>query len=160
MRTKGLCMERRIDQLLTVYSNSHQNPKNQMIHNFCVPAIMMSLMMLLWAIPFPLPLAPWVNWATLFCLATLFYYIRLSPALTVGMAIKAGIALMLCRVLADAGAMLWQVALAVFVVAWILQFIGHGIEGKKPSLVEDLQYLLVGPLWVLVKIYRRFSIPY
>jgi uncharacterized membrane protein YGL010W len=52
------------------------------------------------------------------------------------------------------------VSLGVFVIAWIGQFIGHKIEGKKPSFFDDLRFLLIGPLFVLSFLYRRFHIAY
>ena len=48
-------------------------------------------------------------------------------------------------------------AIGVFVVAWIGQFIGHKIEGRRPSFLTDLVYLLVGPLWTLSKLYKRLG---
>jgi uncharacterized membrane protein YGL010W len=55
---------------------------------------------------------------------------------------------------------LWAISLVVFALAWIGQFIGHHIEGKKPSFLKDLAFLLIGPAWLLAKLYRRFGIPY
>ena len=49
---------------------------------------------------------------------------------------------------------------ALFVVGWIIQFVGHKIEGQKPSFFEDLQFLLIGPLWLLSDVYRRLGISY
>ena len=57
-------------------------------------------------------------------------------------------------------AMLLKVAIGVFVVAWIGQFIGHKVEGKRPSFFTDLVYLLVGPMWTLRKLYTRLGIGY
>jgi uncharacterized membrane protein YGL010W len=51
-------------------------------------------------------------------------------------------------------------SIAIFVVAWIGQFIGHKIEGKKPSFFDDLRFLLIGPLFVLGFLYRRFHVAY
>jgi len=56
------------------------------------------------------------------------------------------------------GAQLVPVCAAVFVVAWIFQFIGHKIEGRKPSFFEDIQYLWVGPLFVVTRIYDRLGV--
>jgi uncharacterized membrane protein YGL010W len=50
-------------------------------------------------------------------------------------------------------------ALFVFVLAWIGQFIGHKIEGKKPSFIKDIQFLLIGPIWLLSDIYNKLKIP-
>ena len=55
---------------------------------------------------------------------------------------------------------LWASSLAIFVIAWVGQFIGHKIEGKKPSFFEDLQFLMIGPLWLLGHLYRKFGIRY
>ena len=55
---------------------------------------------------------------------------------------------------------LWQTAIVIFVVAWIGQFVGHKIEGKKPSFFKDLQFLLVGPMWLMHFIYKRVGISY
>jgi len=52
------------------------------------------------------------------------------------------------------------VAIAVFVAAWVGQFVGHRIEGRKPSFVEDVRFLLVGPAWLLGDFYRRVGIRY
>jgi uncharacterized membrane protein YGL010W len=49
----------------------------------------------------------------------------------------------------------WAICLTLFVVAWIGQFIGHKIEGKKPSFFKDVQFLLIGPAWLLSKVYRK-----
>jgi uncharacterized membrane protein YGL010W len=49
-------------------------------------------------------------------------------------------------------------SIALFVLAWIGQFIGHKIEGKKPSFLDDLRFLLIGPLFVLSFLYRRFKL--
>ena len=45
-------------------------------------------------------------------------------------------------------------------LAWIGQFIGHKIEGEKPSFFEDLQFLLIGPAWLLGAIYQKLGIRY
>jgi uncharacterized membrane protein YGL010W len=55
---------------------------------------------------------------------------------------------------------LWLTSVVIFVVAWIGQFVGHALEGKRPSFFKDLQFLLIGPLWLLATAYRRFSVPY
>lgn len=54
----------------------------------------------------------------------------------------------------------WIIYLAVFVITWIFQFIGHKIEGKKPSFLKDLQFLLIGPIWLLGFILKKTGIRY
>jgi uncharacterized membrane protein YGL010W len=140
--------QRQIDILLAKYSESHLNPVNEVIHCICVPAIMFSLLGLLWA---GHPLA-----AVVAALASLAYYFVLSAPFAIGMLLMSGAMLWALSILPQQ--MLLQVSLAVFVVAWIGQFIGHKIEGKKPSFLEDLRFLLIGPLFVLSFLYRRLHI--
>lgn len=136
---------RAIDVLLARYSESHRNPVNELIHIVCVPAIVFSLLGILWAIH------PAV--ALLVVAAALVYYVKLSRPFALGMAAMAGIMLALLAMLPD-GTVL-PTAIGVFVAAWIGQFIGHHIEGKKPSFFDDLRFLLIGPLFVLDCLYRR-----
>ena len=58
------------------------------------------------------------------------------------------------------GSKLFTISLVLFVVAWIGQFIGHKLEGAKPSFFKDLQFLLIGPAWLLSFIYKKMGIAY
>ena len=55
---------------------------------------------------------------------------------------------------------LWVISLIIFFVAWVGQFYGHKVEGKKPSFLKDIQFLLIGPAWLMHFIYKRLGIPY
>jgi uncharacterized membrane protein YGL010W len=140
--------QRRVDSLLAHYGESHRHPTNELIHFGAIPLIMWSIVGLLFA------LHPWVAYA--FLAASLVYYLRLgSPLMVLCMVLWT--ALTLALVLA-AGPLLVPLAVGVFVVAWVFQFIGHKIEGKKPSFFEDIQYLWVGPLFVLSKLLARLGL--
>ncbi len=142
-------MSRRVDRLFERYGESHRHPRNKAIHWVCVPLITWSLLALLWAWS---PAAAYV----LIGVATAFY-LTLSFPIAIGMlAVSALMVFPLTR-LGDATV---PVALVVFVAAWIGQFVGHRIEGKKPSFLEDVRYLLVGPAWLLGMLYRRVGVPY
>jgi len=141
---------RQIDVLLGKYSESHLNPTNEVIHFICIPAIVFSLLGLLWAAhPY---LAVGVTGAAM------IYYCMLSLPFAAGMLLLSGTMLALLSVLPQH--LIWQVSLAVFVLAWVGQFVGHKIEGRKPSFFEDLRFLLIGPLFVLGFLYRRLGIRY
>ncbi|MCP1571816.1 putative membrane protein YGL010W [Herbaspirillum rubrisubalbicans] len=142
--------QRPIDALLARYAEHHRHPMNELIHCVCVPAIVFSLLGLCWMI------SPAVS--LLVAAAALAYYLRLSPPFAVGMLAMSALMLVLLARL-PLGAVL-PVSAVVFVLAWIGQFIGHRIEGKKPSFFEDLRFLLVGPLFVLAFLYRRWNISY
>ena len=155
---------RTINDWLDAYGVSHKNSTNKLIHWICIPAIMFSLFGLLYSIPFPMPKSILMNWAAIFLALTLVFYLRLSISIFLGFVFIGGAMLwgnhLLAQSLAQTGTSLALVSLAIFVVAWIGQFIGHKIEGKKPSFFEDLQFLLIGPAWLLHFIYRKVGIPY
>ena len=141
---------RTIDLLLARYGESHRHPTNELIHLVCVPLIVFSLLGLLWAIH---PLA-----AVAASLAALGYYFTLSTPFALGMLAMA--AAMLAVLAAVPARSVLPLSLALFVLAWIGQFIGHRIEGKKPSFLDDLRFLLIGPLFVLGFLYRRLRLAY
>ena len=148
-----------IDDWLAEYGESHQNPTNKLIHWICVPVILWCVLALLWLVP--LGLGPWINGATVLILFSIIFYARLSWTLALGMSVISGMcAALIVGYLSTAPTLpLWAFALILFVIAWIGQFIGHHIEGKKPSFFKDLQFLLIGPAWLLSFIYRKLGIP-
>ncbi|MGH8030693.1 MAG: DUF962 domain-containing protein [Arenimonas sp.] len=150
---------RRVDTLLDNYSADHQNPANQRIHVLCVPAIAWSVSAMLWAIPVPPGLLQAGAWSALAMLVASIAYWRLSRKLATGMIVAFIAAVFLNRWIAQAYGVLFLLWLGVgvFVVAWIAQFIGHKIEGKRPSFLTDMVYLLVGPMWTLRKLYTRLG---
>ena len=154
---------RTVSEWLGEYGQSHQNPTNKLLHWLCVPPIVLSVMGLLWSLPVPAAFAgvsPWLNWATLASAATVVYYFALSPALAAGAALAFLVLLAVTHSLAQLSWPLWATSLAIFVAAWIGQFVGHALEGKRPSFFKDLQFLLIGPLWLLAAAYRRFGLAY
>jgi uncharacterized membrane protein YGL010W len=153
-----------IHPLIDEYGSSHTNPTNKLIHWICVPVIVWTVIALLWAIPFPAALqldAIPLNWATVAIAAAMVYYISLSPRLSVGVLLFLTLLLWICAIVDQTSPWpLWQVAVALFVLAWIGQFIGHMIEGKRPSFFKDLQFLLIGPTWLISWIYKKLGIAY
>ena len=140
--------DRKVDRLLAHYGESHRHPTNELIHFVAIPAIMLSIVGLLYA------LHPWVAYG--FVAASLVYYATLRSAAFL-ITLLAGTALVLAAVQAM-GTLVLPISAAIFVVAWIFQFIGHKIEGRKPSFFEDIQYLWVGPLFVLSRLFLRLGI--
>jgi uncharacterized membrane protein YGL010W len=138
---------RRVDQLLAHYGQSHQHPTNELIHFIAIPLIMLSLVGLMYAAH---PLL-----ACVFLASSMVYYARLSRVFLITM--LACSALILGVVIAM-GEQRLAFSVGIFIGAWILQFIGHKIEGKKPSFFEDIQYLWVGPLFVLSKLFAKLGI--
>ena len=139
--------ERRIDQLLAHYGESHQHPVNERIHFIAIPLIMLSLIGLIFCIH------PWLAYG--FMAASMVYYARLSSVFLAAMGVWSVLLLALVHAMGDARL---PFCVAIFVGAWVLQFIGHKLEGKKPSFFEDMQYLWVGPLFVLRPLLQKFAI--
>lgn len=155
---------RRVFALLDEYGSSHQNRAKKLVHWIAVPAIVWTVVALLWDIPVPAAFAevPYLNWATLTLAVTVVYYAFLSWALAIGMVLFTLACFGLINAYESAPLLalpLWQFAIGVFVIAWIFQFIGHKIEGRKPSFFEDVQFLMIGPAWLMSFIYRKVGIP-
>ena len=154
---------KKVDLLLQEYGESHKNQTNKLIHWICVPAIFFVIIGLFWSIPTPQLFERFnfpVNFGTIALLIALLYYKSLSSSLTLGM-VFVGVGIVAGNYYLDKlETPLWLISTIVFIVAWIFQFVGHNIEGKKPSFIKDLQFLLIGPLWLLHFIYKKFGIPY
>lgn len=158
---------RRIEELLHEYGQSHQNETNKAIHWICVPAIFFSIVGLIYSIPSEmiaslLPfLGDFANWATLVLILVLFYYVSLSPPLALGMLFFSALCLALSNLIDLISPIpLWMISIGIFVVAWIFQFYGHKIEGKKPSFFKDVQFLMIGPAWLMHFIYKKLGLSY
>jgi uncharacterized membrane protein YGL010W len=157
---------RKIDALLAEYGESHQNQTNKNIHWICVPLIFFSVVGLIAAIPSGIVQEilgegnPYANWATITLILITAYYITLSISLTIGMVLFGLLCLWIANTIAGSGAQLWVVCLIIFALAWVGQFYGHKVEGKKPSFFKDLQFLLIGPAWLMHFIYKKMGIPY
>ena len=155
---------KQIDTLINTYGESHLNATNKLIHWVCVPAIMFSLLVLLFAIPFVTERTWYANWGMVILVLAWIYYARLSMIMllgfvTIGLLMLFGVNGLYQLSGFNAGKLaIW--GLVIFVLAWIGQFIGHRIEGKKPSFLQDVQYLLIGPAWLLHFILKKIGIGY
>lgn len=152
------------DEWFAAYGESHRNDTNELIHWICVPVIFCCVLGLIWSAPVPAVFAgaaPWFNWTLPVALAVLLFYLRLSVPLAIGMFVFIGACYALIEWHAVALAWpVWKTCLALFVLAWIGQFIGHKIEGKKASFLHDIVFLLIGPAWLMHFVYRRAGLPY
>jgi uncharacterized membrane protein YGL010W len=158
--------QRPVDVLFDQYAESHQNHTNELIHWICVPLIVFSLLGLIWAIPFPYlkfmgSYNGYFNWASFLIAFAIYYYYKLSPMLSYVMLLVVMLFVYLISLLTgwqhSGGPALWLACGVIFIIAWAGQFIGHKIEGKKPSFLTDVKFLLVGPIWLLHFIFRKFS---
>lgn len=146
----------RLENYLDQYSESHQNAINILIHKFCVPAIMFSVIGILKAFPVPETWPLWLDWSFFVILGSLVFYgsfknLRLVLAMIIFIVPQ-------ILILEFLRPRFFILSVLIFVVAWIFQFIGHKIEGKKPSFFKDLFFLLIGPIWVVKTITDQMGI--
>lgn len=154
-----------IQTWLDEYGVSHQNPTNKTIHWICVPLIFFSVVGLLHSIKLPVALTETIQLsvAMIVLVAVVIYYMVLSWTLAIGMLLFS----LLCVAAAigienalppDSWLKLWMVCVGIFVAAWAGQFYGHNVEGMKPSFLKDLQFLMIGPAWLMSFIYKKMGI--
>lgn len=151
---------RTIHQWLSEYGESHQNATNKTIHWICVPAIFFSIVGLLYSIKLPFVIAGiQANVALLVLALVTLYYFSLSRTLWIGMLLFGLACLLVCHFVERSGLIsLWAFSLIIFAAAWIGQFYGHKVEGKKPSFLKDIQFLMIGPAWLMSFIYRKLGV--
>jgi uncharacterized membrane protein YGL010W len=149
-----------IHQWLSEYGENHQNQTNKTIHWICVPAIFFSIIGLLYGIKIPFYIAEHHLNVAMIALALLIaYYFSLSKVLWAGIFLFGTLCLLLCHFIELRFFMpLWAFSLIIFAIAWIGQFYGHKVEGKKPSFLKDIQFLMIGPAWLMSFIYRGLGI--
>ena len=153
----------KVEYWLDEYARDHQNPVNKALHTVCVPLIVVSLIALLWSMPVPAAFAavsPWLNWGTAMLALAISYYLTLSMPLSLGMLPVMLVVILIVNWMDTLAPPLWMLAGIVFIAAWVGQFAGHMVEGKRPAFFRDIQFLMIGPLWLLASLYRRVGITY
>ena len=153
---------KKINSLLNQYGESHKNGTNKLIHWICVPAIFFSIVGLVSIIPFPWEINIYeginLSWALIALVLVLLYYVSLSVSLSLGMLLFSIGCIFLCSKINVSMYALW-IYIGIFAFRWVFQFIGHNIEGKKPSFLQDIQFLLIGPAWLMHFILKKLNIP-
>lgn len=137
----------KLEVLLNEYTDSHKNPKNVLIHKICVPLIMFSILGILKAFPVPMSWPLWLDMSHIVILLALLYYSTFKNWKVIAAVLVQAIPMLI--VLELLRPRFFLLSLGIFILAWIGQFIGHKIEGKKPSFLKDLQFLLIGPIWTV-----------
>jgi uncharacterized membrane protein YGL010W len=156
---------KKIDFLFAEYAESHQNPKNKMIHWICVPLIFFSILGFISLVPAPHILIKYYGFISVVSLLAIIlvsiFYFRLSWKIAVIMVLIFFILeFIIFHLNVSFKPYSWVIFLIIFILSWAGQFYGHKIEGKKPSFLKDLQFLLIGPIWLLSFILKKWNIKY
>ena len=148
-----------IHNWLSEYGESHKNETNKLIHWICVPAIFLSIVGLLYSVKIPFFMGDLqVNLAIILLMLVIIYYASLSKTIWIGMLLFGLLCLGICQLIENSGVKLWVASIIIFAIAWIGQFYGHKVEGKKPSFLKDIQFLMIGPAWLMSFIYQKLGI--
>jgi uncharacterized membrane protein YGL010W len=154
---------RTIHQWLDEYGESHKNETNKLIHWICVPTIFFTIVGLFYCIKLPVWLTPTLqlNVAMILVVAVTIYYFMLSKTIWLGMFLFGLVCLIVCYGIERSGIIpLWLASIVLFIAAWAGQFYGHKVEGKKPSFLKDIQFLMIGPMWLMSFIYKKLGVKF
>lgn len=143
-----------LSELMVEYQSSHENPINQKVHKICVPIIEWSLLGMLWTLP-AIPIFGGVHGSTVLIVLAFVYYLTFRNWKVILLSALGLIPFFLSTLFPVVAQ--FSVYLTLFVVAWLGQFYGHHVEGKKPSFLKDIFFLLIGPLWVGERVLNKFG---
>jgi uncharacterized membrane protein YGL010W len=130
---------RDVRSLFADYASYHQTKGNKTFHRLGIPLIMLSLIGMLARAG-----VGHVNAAVALIVVSEIVYFMLEWRLAVAMLVVS-----VAFYFAGAAIPLW-INMALFVLGWIFQFIGHSVyEHKSPAFLTNVLHLLVGPLWIL-----------
>ena len=144
-------------QFLDEYRKTHANPTNALVHTICVPVILFASIGMLWTMPvwlwlgFHGPFASWVNGATIVGALALVFYAKLSPRAALYMAATFVVCAAVVVAMRNADLPVLWICAGLWIAAWLGQFYGHHVEGAKPAFLDDIVFLLIGPLFILEK---------
>lgn len=146
----------KLQKYIEEYNESHRNETNILIHKFCVPLIMFSILGIFKAFPVPETWPLWLDMSyVLVGLCMIYYAFFKNARVFLSMLL---LVIPMVAILEYLRPRFFLLSLGIFILSWIAQFIGHKIEGKKPSFLKDLQFLLIGPIWTMNKFMARVGI--
>lgn len=137
---------------LSQYAAYHRDPRNIASHFVGIPLIVVAVAVLLSRPEWPID-SLWISPAVILALFSAGFYLRLELALGVLMTLLMGLSVWAGHVLAAQSTPVWlSSGIGMFVVGWVIQFVGHYYEGRKPAFVDDVSGLIVGPLFVVAEL--------
>jgi uncharacterized membrane protein YGL010W len=137
---------------LSQYAAYHRDPRNIVTHFVGIPLIVIAVAVLL-SRPGWLLGGIWLSPATLVAGASVIFYLRLDRQFGLLMGLLLGLCLWAGAILAQQATMVWLSAgVGLFVLGWIIQFVGHYYEGRKPAFIDDVSGLIIGPLFVVAEL--------
>ncbi len=144
---------RNLTEQLTQYAAYHRDRRNILTHFVGIPMIVLAVAVLLARPVFAQWGAVALSPATVVTLLTVLYYLKLDLRLGVVMAALMALSLWFAQSVAAQSTAVWlTVGIGLFVVGWVIQFVGHYYEGRKPAFVDDLVGLIIGPLFVVAEL--------
>ena len=151
------------DGWLRRYEETHSDLTNPVVYWAAVPMVVLGTVGLLWSLPIPdafYEISPLMNWGTAFLMAAAVYYFIISVSLAIGM---------LPFVIGVAGINMWldgsdfsllRVSIVLLLAGIIGLWLGHRNQGGIRPVLDDLQFMMIGPAWLLSVLYKRIGIPF
>jgi len=151
------------DGWLDRYEETHRDLTNPVVYWAAVPMVVLGTVGLFWALPIPdefFEISPLLNWGTAFLMATAVYYFIISVSLAIGMLpFIIGIAAINMWLVESEFSHLY-VSLGLLGAGIIGLWLGHRNENALRAVLQDLQFMMIGPAWLLSVLYRRIGIPF
>jgi len=141
-----------VEQHFMAYEVYHQNGRNKLYHYLGIPLIVYAVLNFLYQIPHLNLEGFGLDFALLFYLAVLCFYLALSPRLALAMTVLTAPLYLLARFTP------WTAGLAAFTIGWIFQIVGHHYEGKRPAFLTNAVHLLIGPLWIVSHLLEKLGL--
>ena len=152
-----------IDNWLERYEQGHQDLSNPIVYWAAIPMVVLGTVGLLWSLPVPVQffeISPLLNWGSAFLMATAIYYFIISLSLAIGMLpFLLGLAAIQLW-LADSPWPAFGVSIALLVAGTVGLWLGRRGPGVVRSVLLDYQLMMIGPLWLLSVMYKRFRVPF
>ncbi len=150
------------NEWLTRFEQIHNDINNTAVYWMAVFMVVVSTTGLLWHLPAPPEfheISPLLNWGSTFLMATAIYYFIISLSLAIGMLpFLMGLAAIQLW-LADSGYPELRVCGGLLIAGMFGLWFGRRGPGNVRAVLQDLQLLMIGPVWLLSVIYRRLGIP-
>lgn len=140
---------RNATDLMVQYAEYHRDRRNIATHFVGIPLIVFAIGALLARPAVELGGISWTPSGIVFLLGSIWYFTRGNFTLALATVIVNGILFALGHRVADLSTAAWlTISVGAFIVGWIIQFVGHYYEGRKPAFVDDLVGLMIGPMFV------------
>jgi len=150
-----------IDRWLSQYGDSHREISHPALYWLAVLMLVPATAGLLWSLPLPeafVQISPVLNWGSMFLMVALVYYFIISFSLAIGMLPFIFAVTALGFWLTRSGLSVAGASIGLMIAAVAGLYVGRRGSGGVRAVRRDIQLMVIGPIWLLSKLYRRLGI--